>query len=647
MKTISFNTPIFELVANNIISVRVASDLRVLEIRNIMDAVNAMATGKISRNGGAKMKKLHDVMSSIISKLDNADELVVKNAFDRTSAEFQNVFSKCFEIVMPINEVVANVIKAKFAEPWMLFECLTTNPSETYAVQPSLDKAGNIEYRKFFLDFIKILAGYVEVIPEGEMPVAYYQFDNLASLLKQKVQGFTFANTAKYFMTNEAKECFKAKYLRMAKVGMQRQAYLWAMRQFDENYDIINIIDLPLSEYSQLHTADNRLGVATMRNLYEFHQDHMDELTALMNVTENDIAMNMLADDINVPNAVAAEICAFKAKHGYVPAFRSVYESLSHSANKYDKMFLAYAYEGMSFDEIAGCYGMTFERIRQIMDYVMPERIKKILGGYALGVYGGLFRGDFFALNGNDITKVASTEGCTPASVAKVLVAACGYKLYNIDGAEFILSSEYSNVLTVAVLRKAMNQFRIQKFDCDTMVNVASYIEPEIRNYVSTSVFAFLVASMGYVVENGMVLRKQNYINVVKEACAVLEAKANLMSAEDIRTEIDAKFLGTGLKLTKSFKAKIVKSGVIKPVGRKGLYGLASWNRSYCSIPEAAVNVLRKVASTMPIYELADKVCNLLPWTNRRNVVASLRADACDRFFFNNNYIGLCIAPAA
>lgn len=330
-------------------------------------------------------------------------------------------------------------------------------------------------------------------------------------------------------------------------------------------------------------------------------------------------------------------------EHNYFPLFYILCEYLKNSDKRecqiFNMRFGINKCMPMTIEEIATKFGLTYERVRQILTKSILEQVP--INNDDNWVHYSNKDIILFSPASEYFKKIVIDEQLhiTFEAFSRLYCSAFLFLYTHKNGYEYTVSSEYAEIVAVAcdVLYKLQkNDYSEDTYiSYSTIFNEKKFQSSEISNLILNDVAKLLEIP----VVNGAFFFEQNHIDVDKEVYNLLYHKGEPMHIDVIQKYLQDKYPNHKFILS-SLKAKIRGNTKILPVGKTSMYKLSHWRNVYSgSIRDLVREIMSARELPIDIDELTDKVTDVFE-TNKKNIHSSITG--CKDFIpFGSGLYGL------
>lgn len=339
-------------------------------------------------------------------------------------------------------------------------------------------------------------------------------------------------------------------------------------------------------------------------------------------------------------------VAEFVHQNGYYPMFFLLREYLKKSGERSHYIFSkATGINGgnpMSLADIGKEIECTRERVRQLMA-TAPKDLFKDQGWQHYHLGNTLVIAEDDALY-KDVVEHEKVD-ISFESFALVCTSGFPLKVIKENDIRFLINDRLSSQIIGKVCREVEKESKrikpeayIMRFD-ELLKDVPC---DKIDDYKKVLPVIIAKSMRYYVNEEGNIVFPPTGVDVIYELSGILREKGRPMTLKEMLSALKQKCPEVSYKKPQQIKDKVLRSGIIVPIGRSGRYSLTEWSHVYRgSIRDLVAKILRKSAAPVHIDEIMEKVLQVNPYTNKRSVSSSISNDK-DRFvLFGDGYYGL------
>lgn len=298
-------------------------------------------------------------------------------------------------------------------------------------------------------------------------------------------------------------------------------------------------------------------------------------------------------------------------------------------------------------DRIAGEYGMTRERVRQIIakGIPVPEDLQKELDDKVLKNIGNItsFEHEIWTTLSRDYS-----IDDNPLDVGLLVGAVLSeYTIVQLDSNDcrYLINRD---VLKNSTLKTAFAKLKltlIQRRTADAEFDICDFIMCKGKTYHPEYTELCRIIAKNIRDNFGFEVRNDRYIVAVQNKLdnnaameQVLLDYGRPMKAEDMWEEFQRRYPDAGIHKFTSFKAYLIMHERILARGKTGSYVHSSWDNFFAgSVTEYVAHLITANRRRYSINELIELISQEFSPTNRNNVIASLRMDQTREFVIHED----------
>jgi len=422
------------------------------------------------------------------------------------------------------------------------------------------------------------------------------------------------------------------------------------------------------------------------------------EIASMKRTSDETVITVPLSTYVPLKNTDCDFAIKFKEKNGYWPMFSLLHKYYQLTENIQEQIFSEYAgfYTNvLRYDEISRKYGLTQERVRQIIHSTKdaPNPIVRAFLSLEDWDKYPIHNISYIGRENIDIvTSIEQMEGvgecthriengiydssttCISIHDICLLLQFFGYECYWLDRKNCIISSYYTRDISEADLILISNKYRDFRFkkalreakrlcrlrtEGEVSISIKNYfvlnddywakntiLDEEQSNTLALILEELFDSMMDVRIEQHQIIVKPNF-NYSDAIYQILRLSGKRLQIDDIYTRLVSYCNEYGIKCKYSNPSKIrsimYSDDRITSIGKSTFWGLVEWGETIGSIRKIAIKKTKNSRNPIKINDLSKLVMKERPDSNKGSVEAIIRQATNDKelLLFYGDYVGL------
>ena len=421
--------------------------------------------------------------------------------------------------------------------------------------------------------------------------------------------------------------------------------------QYIPSYHVmVDLFNSDREKYKELCPGRNM--AKTLDEIYKVNQEFRAVLENISNIDYFDYSPDEIPEYPYLSAEQVSFVKRYTETYGYRPLFFLFLHYCRKSKEKADVILgLRHGIiDGISHsvEDIAKQYSLSTERIKQLLNGVIPAKANVLESNEELTSYMPLFSLSMVSEQTHGVRELINKEcsDCVTDAFWGIFQLLSGHTEVVIKNIPRIfIASNITNVLKLKPIVNSVRDVLYGDFSSDTAITIDSLL-PNVNKSVFPSVVQIIIYIIrdlwGFEVrDDGVVLVPQNKIDVESEIIAILEMYQKPLGIDFIFQEFKNKYPDHKYASANNIRPYLLSSNMVKPIGKSSTYALSTWEHVYFgNIRDFLEEILSESEEPMHIDEIMKRVELNISYTNRGSVESTMQSG--DKFVcFEGNLYGL------
>ena len=555
-----------------------------------------------------------------------------------------------YDNIMQLHGVEVDFLRDYFSCAQDMADDILSGRYDVLTVHKELGKVGNVALRRILIHYLNVVRIYA--LRSGNVDSGIIaSTDKYIKLLTSNLNSFTYEEKEQYFLSNksrrELEQLFQEKTAEMSAPALSfQQEVLPSLTH------AIKLFGLPEAMIAE--RVGYRLSKSVLYEMWLLIQDMEDAFCEEMESGKDCLLYMKINRHFSRLHASDRRfIFQYHQENDTLPLFFIMFQLLRCSEERELAVYALYHginSEPLSLEDIGMKLNLTRERVRQLCEKG-GSILRNFIGRYIdYGDYDNLLDSNYITEMSPKYRMIQEEEELPQDfEVFCSLLSVIGdFKKVTIGEKRIAVHQRLSRLLYVNhIVNKLKYLSALKRFSEDKFFDLHSFVE-DLPAELQDDAF-WIVCQVAKTFpelpfdENGMVTFKKNYVDVPEVCCQILETHGKPMYLEELFQEFKRLYPTHKYVDAKSLRAFLLNNNQIRPVGKTGTYGLASWeNVFFGSIRDLLRETLGASHVPMHINALTKIVLKHFPTTNAKNLMSTMGQDkGTDFVVFKGGYYGL------